>query len=120
MPEVKKFLCVSCPVGCALTVTVEGAEVLKVEGNTCKLGDKYARNEVANPVRTFTSTVRVRSCALPVCPVRSKTPLPLAKMFDVTREVAQIIAEPPIEIGQVLIENVAGTGSDIVASRSLR
>ncbi|MDR3281337.1 MAG: DUF1667 domain-containing protein [Synergistaceae bacterium] len=119
MADVKKFLCVSCPVGCSLVVTVKGTEVVNVEGNTCPLGVKYAHSEVSNPVRTFTSTVRVEGGSLPVCPVRSKTPLPLTKMFDVTREVAKITASPPIEIGQVLIENVSGTGVDIVASRSL-
>ncbi|MDR1379762.1 MAG: DUF1667 domain-containing protein [Synergistaceae bacterium] len=119
MSCVKKFLCVSCPVGCSLSVTVEGAEVLSVEGNTCPLGEKYARSEVANPVRTFTSTVRVNGGLLPLCPTRSKTPLPLSKVFDVAREVAQLTVDAPIEIGATLIKNVCGTGSDIVASRSL-
>ncbi|GHV27731.1 NAD(FAD)-dependent dehydrogenase [Synergistales bacterium] len=117
--ETKKFLCVSCPVGCALTVSVQGTKVIKAEGNTCKLGLKYAENEAANPLRTFTSTVRVDGASLPVCPVRSRTPLPLAKMFDVTREVAKLHAVAPVKMGQVLINDVCGTGTDIVASRSL-
>jgi CxxC motif-containing protein len=115
----KKFLCVSCPVGCLLKVTVRGKEVLSVEDNGCPLGVKYARNEVANPVRTFTSTVRVNGGSLPVCPVRSRTPLPLSKVFSVTREVAKVTVPAPISIGQVLIEDVCGTGVDIIASRSL-
>jgi CxxC motif-containing protein len=119
MREVKKFLCVSCPVGCPLTVTLEDGAVASIEGNTCPLGEKYGRSEVANPVRTFTSTVRVEGGSLPVCPVRSKTPLPLSKVFDVAKEVAKLNVKPPIEVGQTLIENVCGTGADIVASRSL-
>jgi CxxC motif-containing protein len=118
--ETKKFLCVSCPVGCALKVTVKGAEVLKVEDNGCPLGIKYAKNEVSNPVRTFTSTVRVSGGSLPVCPVRSRTPLPLASVFKVTREVAKVTADAPISIGQVIIKDVCGTGTDIIASRSLK
>jgi CxxC motif-containing protein len=119
MREVKKFLCVSCPVGCPLTVTLENGAIFSIEGNTCPLGEKYARNEVANPVRTFTTTVRVDGGSLPVCPVRSKTPLPLSKIFDVARVVAKLSVKPPIEVGQTLIENVCGTGSDIVASRAM-
>jgi CxxC motif-containing protein len=115
----KKFLCVSCPVGCSLKVTVKGTEVLKVEDNGCPLGVKYANSEVANPVRIFTSTVRVRGGSLPVCPVRSRTPLPLNKVFNVTRDVAKITVDAPVKIGQVLIEDVCGTGVDIIASRSL-
>ena len=118
--ETKNFICVACPVGCALKVEVRDREVLKVEGNTCPRGAKYAESEVTNPTRTFTSTIRVKGGVLPVCPVRSKVPLPLEKVFDVTREVAKLSFSAPITIGQVLIENVCGTGTDIVASRSLR
>ena len=119
MPETKNFLCVACPVGCLLKVTVRGTEILEMEGNVCPRGMKYAQSEVANPVRTFTSTMRVREGALPVCPVRSRTPLPLDKVFDVTREVAKATVDAPVTIGQVLIENVCGTGTDIIACRSL-
>ena len=119
MPETKNFLCVACPVGCALKVEVSGLEVLKVEGNTCPRGVKYAQDEVTNPVRTFTSTIRVKGGVLPVCPVRSRAPLPLQKVFDVTKEVAKASLSAPITIGQVIIENVCGTGIDIVACRSL-
>jgi CxxC motif-containing protein len=102
-----------------LTATLEDGVISSIEGNTCPLGEKYGRNEVTNPVRTFTSTVRVDGGSLPVCPVRSKTPLLLSKVFDVAREVAKLNVKPPIEAGQTLIENVCGTGSDIVASRPL-
>jgi len=119
LEETKKFLCVSCPVGCSLSVVVRGTEVLAVEGNTCPRGVTYAENEVKNPLRTFTSTVRVNGASLPVCPVRSREPLPLARVFSVTREVAKVTVDAPLSIGQVLIENVCGTGTDIIASRSL-
>jgi CxxC motif-containing protein len=117
--ETKKFLCVSCPVGCLLKVTVRAKEVLSVADNGCPLGVKYAQNEVVNPVRTFTSTVRVSGASLPVCPVRSRTPLPLSKVGDVTRELATTEATAPISIGQVIIKDICGTGIDIIASRSL-
>jgi CxxC motif-containing protein len=120
MLEARNFLCVTCPVGCTLNVKIEGAEVLSVEGNACPLGEKYARNEVINPVRTFTSTVKVTGGTLPLCPVRSDAPIPLSKVFEVAAEAAKLTVTAPIEIGQVLIENVLGTGRNIVSSRSLR
>jgi CxxC motif-containing protein len=100
-------------------VEVQGTEVRSVEGNTCPRGVTYAQNEAVNPVRIFTSTVRVKGGALPVCPVRSKAPLPLSKVFSVTKEVAKISVSAPVTIGQILIKDVCGTGTDIVASRSL-
>lgn len=119
MSETRRFLCVSCPVGCALAVEVEGTKVLSVEGNTCPRGIPYAEAEVTNPLRVFTSTVRVEGGALPVCPVRSRGPLPLARVLDVARELAKLRVPAPVEIGQVILPDVCGTGVDLVASRSL-
>ena len=120
MSEIKKIICVACPVGCALIATISGTEVLQLEGNICPRGVTYARDEVSNPLRTFTSTVRVTGGIHPVCPVRSRTPLPLNKVFDVSGEVARVSLNTPITIGQVIIENVCGTGVDIIASRSMK
>lgn len=120
MIETRKFLCVSCPVGCALSVKVDGTNVIEVEGNTCPRGVEYAKNEAVNPTRVFTSTVRVRGGSLPVCPVRSRSPLPLTKVFHVSREIAKVTMDAPVEIGQVVIADVCDTGIDIVTSRALK
>ena len=120
MSEERKFICVSCPLGCGLTVTLDnGGEVLKVDGNTCPRGEGYARSEVKDPRRVFASTVRVKGGKLPVCPVRSKTPAPKGKLFGIARAVAELEVEAPMKIGQVLIHNVCGSDVDIVASRDL-
>ena len=52
--EERVLTCINCPMGCQVTVTMEGAEVLKVEGNTCPRGAKYAETELTFPVRTLT------------------------------------------------------------------
>lgn len=120
MSEERKFICVSCPLGCGLTVSLDDAvEVVKVEGNTCPRGESYARSEVKDPRRVFASTVRVRGGKLPVCPVRSKTPAPKGKLFGIAEEVAKLEVDAPVKIGQVLIHGVCGTDVDIVASRDL-
>ena len=120
MSEIKKFICVSCPLGCGLSVSLDDSgEVLKVEGNSCPRGESYARSEVKDPRRVFASTVRVKGGKLPVCPIRSRTPAPKGKLFDIAKEVAKLDVTAPIQIGQVLIHNVCGTDVDIVASRDL-
>lgn len=119
MSKEKKFICVSCSLGCDLTVTLDDGIVKKVEGNICPRGESYANSEVNDPRRIFASTVRVKGGRLPVCPIRSKTPAPKGKLFDIAREVAKLEVKAPIKIGQVLIHNVCGTDVDIVASRDL-
>ncbi len=117
--EEKKFICVSCPLGCGLTVTLDNGEVVQVKGNSCPRGAAYAKSEVKDPRRVFASTVRVKGGKLPVCPIRSKTPAPKDKLFDIAEAVAKLEIKAPIQIGQILIHNVCDTDVDIVASRDL-
>ena len=58
--EEKNLICINCPLGCPLTVTLENGEVKKVEGNTCPRGEAYAKKELTNPTRIVTSTVKVK------------------------------------------------------------
>ena len=45
----RELTCIGCPLGCAITVTMDGSTVTAVTGNTCPRGDAYARKEVTNP-----------------------------------------------------------------------
>lgn len=119
MTETRSFLCVSCPIGCPLSVDLEGGKFSMVSGNKCPMGAGYARNEVTNPLRLFTSVVQVEGGALPVCPVRSENPVPLARILDIAGELASVKVSAPIRIGQVILPDVCGVGVDIVATRDL-
>ena len=64
--EKRELICIGCPMGCPLTVTLDGGAVVTVQGNTCPRGDAYARREVTAPTRIVTTTVRVNGGTLPV------------------------------------------------------
>ena len=70
--EERKLTCIGCPMGCPLTVVMNGEEVVSVTGNTCKRGDVYARKEVTNPTRIVTSTVRVSGGSIDMVSVKTK------------------------------------------------
>ncbi len=118
--ETRNLICINCPLGCPLTVTLENGEVVKVEGNTCKRGEIYAKKEVTAPTRTVTSTVRAIGGERPVVAVRTKTDVPKSKIFAVMEAINAAEIETPVRIGDVVIENVCGTGVDVVASASLQ
>ena len=40
--EKRELICIGCPMGCPLTVTLDGGAVVTVQGNTCPRGDAYA------------------------------------------------------------------------------
>lgn len=118
--ETRELTCIGCPLGCALRVELNDAgEVVSVSGNTCKRGEEYGRREVTAPVRMVTSTVRVTGGKAAVVPVRTATDIPRGKIFDCMDEIRSAVVAAPVEIGDVVIENVAGTGVSIVASKAV-
>ena len=117
--EKKSLICIGCPMGGALSVTLENGEVTEVTGNTCKRGDIYARKEVTNPTRIVTSTVKVSGGALAMVSVKTKTDIPKGKIFDCVRALKTVCVKAPVHIGDVILENVADTGVDIIATKNV-
>ena len=116
--EEKNLICINCPLGCPLTVTMEGGEVKKVEGNTCPRGEAYAKKELTNPTRIVTSTVKVKGGRLAMASVKTANDIPKGKIFGV-KAIQNIELEAPVAIGQVVLADVCGTGVDIVATKNV-
>ena len=110
--------CINCPMGCRMEVTREGESVLSVTGNTCKRGDAYARQECVKPLRMVTAVAPVRDRATPVS-LKTRTPIPKQQIDDCMRAVMAAAFDAPIAAGDVLIENVCGTGVDIIATKAV-
>lgn len=115
----KQLTCISCPVGCQLTVIMNENEIQTVSGNQCRLGAKYALSELTNPVRMVTTSLRVQSGAIPVVPVKTDAPIPKGKIFSCLKELKNIELQPPIKIGDIIVENVSDTGVNIIATRDV-
>ena len=118
MQNKKEFVCIVCPMGCNLTVDKVGDD-FQVSGNLCPRGEKYAKQEMTAPVRTICSTVRVHNGFLNLVPVKTKSEIPKEKIFDVMDEINKVEIQAPVKLGQMIIENVCGTGVDIVATRNI-
>ena len=113
----RNLTCIICPRGCNIKVEIENGEIKNVEGNTCPRGYDYAVSEVTNPVRTITSTIKLESGKM--LPVKTNKPIPKKLMFKCMEEINKITAKEPIKIGDVLIENVLETGSNVVATKNI-
>jgi len=114
-----ELTCIRCPMGCALRVELADGEVTSVSGNTCRRGEDYAKTEAVHPVRTVTSTVRVKNGARPVVAVKTVPDVPKDKIFDVMADIRALRAEAPVHIGDVLLRHIAGTDADHVATAEL-
>lgn len=116
---VKELTCISCPLGCPLKVELdENGGVVSVTGNTCKRGEEYGKKEVTAPTRTVTSTIKVEGASVPVTSVRTKTDIPKEKIFACMEAIRQAKVKAPVHIGDIVIQNVAGTGVDVAATKA--
>lgn len=113
----KEMTCICCPLGCSLEVTQENGQVT-VTGNTCPRGAQYGEKELTNPTRTVTSTVRIMGVQNAVVSVKTASDIPKAKIMACMEALKGVEAEAPVHIGDVVLENVAGTGVDMVATRN--
>lgn len=117
--ERKYLTCINCPMGCALTVEMEGDGVVSVSGNTCNRGDTYARKEMTNPTRIVTSTVRVVGGKSDMVSVKTREDIPKSKIFECIENLKNVQVQAPIHIGDVILANAADTGVDVVATRNV-
>ncbi|MFH1847010.1 MAG: DUF1667 domain-containing protein [Candidatus Omnitrophota bacterium] len=116
----KKLICIECPEGCELKVDIEDVRVLKVQGNQCPKGEKYAISEIQNPLRILTSTVCAKGLSLKLVPVRTDNPIPKNRIMDAMRKIRKTSINKPINVGDVLIENFLDLGVNLIATRSVR
>lgn len=113
----KNIICVACPMGCGLTVELaDNGDILSVSGNTCKRGDAYARTECTNPVRSLATTVKVNGGFYNVVPCKSAGALPKDKIMECMEVINKAHADAPVALGDILVENILGTGINIVAT----
>ena len=116
--EKRNLTCIGCPMGCQVTVEFEGEEVFSVKGNSCAIGDKYARREVTHPERTVTSTVVVVGGAKERTSVKTKGNIPKDKIFRCMEEINKVRAQAPLKIGDVVVKDVCGTGVDVIITKN--
>lgn len=116
--------CILCPNGCELTVRwIEeetGPEVVEVTGNLCVKGKDYAVEEITAPKRTMTTTVRVKGGERPLVSVRTAHPIPKKSIRDCLDELRFIVIAAPVQIGETIVENVAGTDTVVLATRNVK
>lgn len=116
MMEKRELTCIGCPLGCQVTVEMDGDIIRNISGYTCNRGKVYAEKEVTNPTRIVTSTVRVEGGERPSVSVKTREDIPKSRIFDVARALKDVYVKAPVKIGDIIKENIAGTGVPVVAT----
>ncbi len=114
----RELTCIVCPKGCQLTVELDGKNVISVQGYTCKRGLTYAETECTAPMRTLTTTAAVVGGG--VVPVKTDRTVPKELLFDCMKAVNEVRVPADAKLGDIVIENVLGTGANIVTTRNVQ
>lgn len=113
----KELVCIVCPKGCRLHVDDENG--FAVSGHSCPRGEAYGKNEIQNPTRVLTSTVKLTGGLYRRCPVKTNKAVPKGKLFDIMQALNAVEIASPVQVGQVILKNVCGTDADIIATKAL-
>lgn len=116
----KELICITCPLGCRLSVqSLEGGELL-VEGNRCPRGARYAREELLSPKRVVTATCRTVPGDRCRVPVRTLAPFPKERVSELIEFLYALEVKLPVARGDVLVPDALGTGIPVIATRTLK
>jgi len=143
----KDLVCITCPLGCRLSVELGADGEIAVAGNRCPRGAVYAREEFFSPKRVVTASARAAfadistkaadgsqdlgrslgerssgaiGASIRRVPVRSTAPFPKELVADLLREIYALTVGIPVKSGAILISNALGTGIDVIATRTVR
>jgi CxxC motif-containing protein len=112
----KEIICIACPKGCRLRVDEENN--YQVLGNACPRGEAYGRKEAKNPTRIITSTVRLSGGGCRRCPVKTDTEVPKGEILHIMELLNEVDLQCPVEAGQIVLPDAAGTGANVIATKS--
>ena len=111
----KEIICIVCPRGCHLNID----DNLNVTGNGCIRGMNYGKQEITNPTRIITSTVKVINGSLNRLPVITSKPVHKDKIFEIMDKINKIEVVAPIRVKDIVLENILDLGVDIVSTRNV-
>lgn len=113
----QELVCFLCPNSCELTVDDAGG--LTVTGNRCPRGEQFARQELLDPQRTLTSSVRIQGAALPLLSVRSDRPVKKRELFHLMELLRDVDCAAPVRQGDVILSDAGESGANIIATRTM-
>ena len=115
----RELTCICCPLGCNITVELIEGTIHSVTGNRCNRGDIYVRKELVSPTRIVTSSVRISNRASTMLSVKTASDIPKDKIFACMDAIKDLQFSAPVSIGDIVLKNVADTGVDLVATRTI-
>lgn len=115
----EELICITCPMGCRLSVDRQADGSLAVTGNRCPRGIKYANEELLAPKRVVSATATILDGDAGRLPVRSAAAYPKQDVPELLAAIYALRVPLPVKRGDVLIKDFKGSGVDVIATRTI-
>jgi len=116
----RKVVCVLCPLGCKIRIELdEEGNILSISGNKCPRGEGYAKDEIKDPKRVVTTSVKVLDGELPLASVKTDGPIPKKYIFELMKILKSVEMKAPVNVGDVVVRNIFETNVNVVITRSV-
>ena len=115
----KHFVCVVCPVGCEIDVVHDGGRIISMEGNKCEKSEEFVSQELIEPMRILTTTVRIQGSKWPVVPVRTDKAVPKRLFPRIMKRLGRTKLQAPVNMLDVVVRDVGHTGAHVVGTRTM-
>lgn len=115
----REFTCIICPNSCDITVELKDSDICSVTGADCKRGVAYVEQELTAPMRTISTCVAVKNGTAPLTSVRLDRAIPKERIFSVMNEIKKVELEAPVRIGDYVIKDVLGLGSNVIVTKNV-
>jgi len=112
--------CILCPAGCKIFIEIEDGICINIEGNKCKKGIEYGINETLYQKRIVTSSILIINGIWPLVSIKTSDMVPKEKIFKILDIIKKIHISAPVKSGDVIIKDIAKTGVNIVATRTVK
>ncbi len=115
MSNSRNMICIMCPNGCEISAKW-GEKEIQIDGYLCEKGKKFAENEIKNPQRILTTTMKVENGKRPLVSVRSDRPVCKDELCKLVTELNSITVDSPIACGTVIKREVGRNRVNIIAT----
>lgn len=113
-----EITCISCPVGCRMSVDIENGRVINVSGNMCPRGARYANQEAIAPKRIITAVLTLQNSNTPL-PIKTEDGVPKKDIFKCMAYLNSLKLSAPIKLGDLICEDICGSGVNVVATANV-
>ena len=97
----KELVCIICPTGCPLKIE-DKSDGYVISGALCKRGEKYALQEMTNPMRSLQSTVKSTVPGFRRVAVKTSAPVPLKEIFEYMEEINSVVLKEKRHCGDII------------------